>query len=232
MQTNKFQDRERIIDRVKKCLRLAKSNEPHEAAAALRQAQKLIAEHDLTEAEIAASEADTGTARAGRESRPNKWEVALANMIASTFGCEVIFATRWNMGFYGEYNFVGVAPNGSIAGYAFSVLKRQLVAARREYTRTTLKRCGPTSKTRRADGFCLGWVYSVERQAIALVCGERERQIVQAYVELNFGETTSVKPFSRGNGLSPRDRMNGWEEGEKARLHHGVGAQSGPALLR
>jgi len=44
--------REKLISRLKKCLALSASPEPHEAAAALRQAQKLMRELDLTEADL------------------------------------------------------------------------------------------------------------------------------------------------------------------------------------
>lgn len=36
---------QRILERIKKCLALSQSSEPHEAAAALRQAQKLMEMH-------------------------------------------------------------------------------------------------------------------------------------------------------------------------------------------
>ena len=45
-------DQEKIIDKIKKCLALAKSDNPHEAATALRQAQKLMEQHNLTEQDI------------------------------------------------------------------------------------------------------------------------------------------------------------------------------------
>ena len=47
---------DRIIDKVKKCIALSKSDNPHEAAAALRQAQALMRKHGIDEAGIAASE--------------------------------------------------------------------------------------------------------------------------------------------------------------------------------
>jgi hypothetical protein len=45
-------DREKAIDRIKKCLALSKSSNEHEAAAALRQAQKLMLAHGITDDEI------------------------------------------------------------------------------------------------------------------------------------------------------------------------------------
>ena len=48
---------EKILDKIKKCLALASSANEHEAAAALRQAQKLMQAHGLTDQDVAAAQA-------------------------------------------------------------------------------------------------------------------------------------------------------------------------------
>ena len=45
-------DRNKALDRIRKCLELSRSHEPHEAAAAIRQAQKLMEAHNITEKEL------------------------------------------------------------------------------------------------------------------------------------------------------------------------------------
>lgn len=45
-------DRDKLLDRVRKCLALSKSSNEHEAAAALRQAQKIMAAHGIDEDEV------------------------------------------------------------------------------------------------------------------------------------------------------------------------------------
>ena len=72
--------REKLISRLKKCLALSASPEPHEAAAALRQAQKLMRELDLTEADLLGLElADALVMRVGdaRGARAGVDEVAI-----------------------------------------------------------------------------------------------------------------------------------------------------------
>lgn len=49
-------DKSKALDKIKKCLALSKSSNPHEAAAALRQAQKLMHAHDITERELGAQQ--------------------------------------------------------------------------------------------------------------------------------------------------------------------------------
>lgn len=46
----------RVLEKIKKCLRLATSDNPAEAAAGLRQAQKLMAMHGLTQSDLELSE--------------------------------------------------------------------------------------------------------------------------------------------------------------------------------
>lgn len=45
-------DRDKALDRVRKCLELSSSPNPHEAAAAMRQAQKLMRQHSISEREL------------------------------------------------------------------------------------------------------------------------------------------------------------------------------------
>ncbi len=44
--------RDKALAKIKKCLALGRSTNPHEAAAAMRQAQKLMAEHGLNDTDV------------------------------------------------------------------------------------------------------------------------------------------------------------------------------------
>ncbi|MDR0701310.1 MAG: DUF2786 domain-containing protein [Azoarcus sp.] len=141
-----------ILDKIKKCLALAASDNPHEAAAALRQAQKMMAAHDLTEADVASSEVGEKSVNADARSRPSYWCTFLVHIVADAFHCKVVFSTL-----VGVWTFIGVGPDPIVAEYTFAVLLRQVKKSRADYIRTTLKRCTKT-KTKRADAFCLGYV--------------------------------------------------------------------------
>lgn len=86
--------RERIIDRVQKLLRLSTSNNPHESATAAAQAQRLITEHRLEEAELG----DVNAEPDGLEMRELfdipcvEWTMTLATANAHVNGC---IAQRW-----------------------------------------------------------------------------------------------------------------------------------------
>ena len=60
--------RDEALDKIKKCLALAASPEAHEAAAALRQAQKLMAQFGLTETDVTL--ADVGEVRQQAQNVP------------------------------------------------------------------------------------------------------------------------------------------------------------------
>lgn len=76
--------RDEALQKVKKCLALAASSEQHEAAAALRQAQKLMAAFGLSEVDV--SLADVSECQQKAPSAPLvRWEAALAHAIAEAF---------------------------------------------------------------------------------------------------------------------------------------------------
>lgn len=114
---------DKILDKIKKCLALASSANEHEAAAALRQAQKLMEQHGLTDQDVLASQASEAGAKAGAVTKPAQWEATLAARIANAFGCELVFSRRtWTTA---EWRFIGAGSAPEVATYAYQVLLRQ-----------------------------------------------------------------------------------------------------------
>jgi len=232
-------EKAKALDKIRKCLRLARSSNPHEAAAALRQAQALMREYGVDDAELLASEAREARARSRAARNPVDWEVMLANMIAACFGCEIIF--RGGLGLrgygaffrrnvqHGEYAFIGAGVHAEIAAYAFAVLLRQAARARAQYIATKLKRCGPASKTRRADEFCRYWTVAVNKKVAALVPTTQQALAVAAYRAKHYPSTLTSEGRERSAGQLA-DRLHGFTEGERARLHHGVGGSAAPQI--
>ena len=107
--------RDEALDKIKKCLALAASPEAHEAAAAMRQAQKLMAQFGLTETDVTL--ADVGEVRQQAQNVPVvRWEAALAGMVAGAFGCDMYTSTSLVLGQtlqfrrHRYYVFIGVGP--------------------------------------------------------------------------------------------------------------------------
>lgn len=228
-------NRDDAIKKIQKCLRLAKSANANEAATALRQAQKLMDEFDVDQVALDAAEAAEAFSGSGAKDRPARWEARLARVIGDVFACDIIFAPAWNRLKFeveGRWAFIGVGSHAEIASYAFDVLRRQAAKDRSAYIRGALKRCGPKAKTARADQFTEGWVIAVWHLAKALARTPAADAAVAAYTALHYPQTHSLVPRQRkANAASLRDRMNGFEEGQKAQLHHGVASPAAPAQL-
>ncbi len=230
-------DREKALEKIKKCLRLAKSSNEHEAAAALRQARKMMESLQLTDSDVLASEASEARAKAGAARKPVAWEARLVKVVADVLGCDVLFCgPSWNDSYFhgvrsGHWTFIGCGPSAQIAQHAFTVLQRRLKAARADYITGSLSRCGPASKRRRADDYCNGWVYAVRSKVEPLSISERDRSAITAYSERY--QTGSLKTLDRSAGSRrvSSDLVKGLAEGRKVDLRQPIqGAQTQTAI--
>lgn len=224
-------DRDIIIAKIKKCLALAASSNEHEAAIALRQAQRLMQQHGITDLDVEAADIQEEATRAGACTKPAKWECGLAVRVANAFDCQSYLRRGWS---FGEWVFVGAAPSGEIARYTFEVMFRQIKRQRAAYIKSALKRCGPTNRSRRADLFCEGWVMS----ATALIerfAGSAEKSArIAAYLEAKH----ELKPLAvinrnAGRKLAERDYSDlvaGEAAGRDAQLNRGVAGSERLAL--
>lgn len=226
-------NRDDILEKIRKCMALANSGSEHEAAAALRQAQKLMQLHQVSQAEMLAAGVGESKAKSGATARPASWESYLAGCIAAAFGCKLLFRSRWDEAWWA---FVGLPPANEVAAYSFEVLLRQALKARREFIAEALKRTKKKSnKTRRADLFSEGWVRAACAQVASLTPPEGAEEAIAAHMELkypNLGEL-STTDRNAGRNLSERDQdafRAGRSAGRGAQLHQGVGANK-PLML-
>jgi len=222
-------DRDKIIEKIKKCLRLAKSSNEHEAAAALRQAQKLMQAYGLSDLDVEHADIREECTRAGAKRTPAQWEAALVSVVARAFDCRPLFriARTPRMEKTGFWVFIGVEPSGEIASYAFEVLYRQIKLARKTYIQAALKGCTPKNRTRRADLFCNGWVWTVSEK-VGQFAGNISTQVrIAAYMERKHGNLEGVKPRNRNGGRSLSgheigDMLAGQIAGREAEINHGL----------
>lgn len=223
-------DKKTAINKIRKCLALAKSGEPHEAAAALRQAQKLMEQHGVEHPDLLAAGVAEEWTKSCSSKVPPRWEVALASVVAVAFGCDFIFSRRVNSAetrIVGGYVFICAAPAPEVASYTFTVLSRQLKKARVEYIRVALKR-HRKNKVAAADQFCVGWVRAV-RGLIASVAPTADLvKAIEAYKRANYAETTKLASRDRQlTGPRTRDHaVYGFIAGQHAQLNRGVGADT------
>jgi hypothetical protein len=230
----KPEEKERILDKIRKCMALATSAGEHEAAAALRQARALMAAHDISDLEMRAIDVDAKACRAGAVTNPPKWEAELASRLARIFGCRLIMIREdW---YTASWSFVGISPANDVAAYAFDVLFRQCKRAREAHIRDALKRCKRSTKTRRADLFCEGWICTATSHILPLESGPSSREAIDAYMDLNHASAGTLKPADRNAGrqLSEREYRSfaaGKHAGQSAQLNQGVGMAPAPKRL-
>lgn len=214
-------NRDQALSKIKKCLALAKSDNAHEAAAAMRQAQKLQAEHELTETDIELAGVNQTACSARTKSQP-VWETILANIIADNFGVEVIWRSTWiSIGWratkQAEVIFFGLGAAPQIAGYAWDVLSRQLAKARAAHIALQPKNCKPITRTARGDAFAQGWVNGVSEKLHDFAEPTAQKKLLlKNYKEAIWPKTAQFKPKDRtkGRNVSHNDSREGYMQGK------------------
>ena len=153
------QNNEKLLEKLKKLLALAKSDNPHEAALALQRAQKLMQAYNITQADLALSDIDESVSNywAAGSVNPPRYMLGLLDIIQVAFGVKSIIHSGFKpgVGFYGNKDRV------ELASYTWEVLARQLIAARKNYIGQQNKRIKNKTKTSRGDKFAEGWVLAV-----------------------------------------------------------------------
>lgn len=220
-------ERETAIQKIKKCLALSKSPNPHEAAAALRQAQKLMAAHQVDDVDIdlsCVSEHDTPLAVGAKSA----WLSLLAGTCAEAFGCQFIFKLG---GGDNRATFIGLHGAAQVASYAFDVLLRQVQRDRAHHITAQPKSCKRVTKIARGDAFALGWVRAaaalVERMAGSDAEQAARAALIAQYKQRQFKGLESFRPERRDlkGRVTPNSYLLGDAAGRAAELHNAVGAK-------
>ena len=221
--------KDEALQKIKKCLALASSPNAHEAAAALRQAQKLMQQFGLNELDIGLAD----VAECVQEARNVplvQWESRLANMVSIAFGCTVItrVGSKYLPGLklrrYRSWVFIGIGAAPEIASYAFDVLSRQCAKDRRAYIGRQSKNCKPKTKIARGDAYAEGWLDGVYAELESFAATPEQQAIVTRYMGQKYPNLTELASKDRitGKNITDNDWYLGKKAGSAARLKHGV----------
>lgn len=218
----------RILAKIKKLMAMVERGNPHESANALKKVQALMAEHQLSSEDVALSGIDTAKVSAANHSeRQPKWNGMLISVVKGAFGVEAVITASYVMGRTAvQVLFIGPADRVEIAGYVYTVLARQLKAARSQFIGTLSKRMKASTKTARADLFCEGWCNGVWHKVTALVPTEQENELVAQYMEKHYPNLETSQ--SRAAKATKRDQsasLLGWIAAKEVELNAGVGGQ-------
>lgn len=218
----------KVLDKIKKCLRLATSSNANEAATALKQAQKLMEMHGISPDDVAASDVDSQTTAAGAGKTPPTHIAMLVDLVCQAFGSKAVYSRymdvkSWSLRSCVE--FVGVGSSAEISAYAYHVLLRQLKRDRKAFLETLNKRLKKSTKVRRADIYCQGWVLAVSKNITPHKRSEAEENAVAKYKAKRWENIEKREANDRSKKARNHDHssfIDGQRDGEKVKLHQAV----------
>ena len=233
-------DKNQAIAKIKKCLALSRSAEVHEAAAAMRQAQKLMTQFDVEEREISLTDVHEVVVKS-RSVSVVRWQAWLARVCAESFGCDHFTQMKWattltSRGAWRRHRhwvFVGLNSAPSVAGYAYEVLARQCDLARKAHIAKQPKHCKPITKTVRGDTFAEGWVVGVCDLLDRFAQPAANHELLQLYMAERHPQMAEVaaRDAARGRRVDAGHFMHGHQAGQQAQLNRGVGGMPVQPML-
>ena len=215
-------DKDKIITKIQKCLRLSESGNANEAASALRQARGLMSKYGIREEEILNKEVAEAEANSGGYYNPPYWAVALSELIAQAFDSKAFISRKEEH--RAQFRFIGCGVNATVCAYAFTVLYRQLRRARREYMKT-LEIEDKHERVRQGNVFAQAWLFSVARTVAEFAGDAESHELIDDYVNEKYGKTME---FAREH-TSPEDKdydviLSGMRAADAVRLFRPVDA--------
>ncbi len=215
----------RIIERIKKLLRLSRSTNQHEAQLAMQRAVELAAKHRVS---IAAIDPDDDARVVTHKRRP---EPRLAFEKKRAAGIVQAFFDVTVIRFPDHLKIVGYAPDIEIAEYAYEFLVAACRCCLARYRRELADDGKKLTRTRRynfIDGFMRGIADSLSKltefkdggNTYALVLSTRGLQARNQYVATRWslGRTRNPKFRTTNEAL-----VSGWLQGKQTRIHRPVG---------
>lgn len=219
------EQKNRMMDRLKKLLALSRSANEHEAAAAMSKAQELmrelaISEDDLELTDYAAIEADAFLVRPGF--KIPVYVSMLRALITKAFGCTGVWDEQR---IKYKLTWLGQKSKADVSAYSWEVLARLLKTKRTQYKFTALLGAHtPGKREALADTYCEGWVAGVSNNIIAEHLSDKEQRLLSLFLKQKFPHTEDMK--KRGTGLTGSEVNTayaaGIKEGRKTHLHAGV----------
>lgn len=194
-------DTKRIIEKIKKCMALGKSSNVHEAAAAMRQAQKMMEQYGLTEDDIEGSnygnEAVECPIQAGKKVPVHL--NAFVNLIIKAFQVKAVIERNLRVSDYSfRIRYFGPTHRVATAAYAHAVIFRAMESAWREHLKNN-----PSWKGVRGArlSFMLGWLDEISSKVEAIGWPAEEEARTELMVDRYYGKSL-VKASGKSRQVS------------------------------
>lgn len=221
-------ERQKVLDKISKCLRLSASCNPNEAASALRQARNLMKKYHVTDDQIQALLVEEDSAYSGSEFNPPFWALGLSDIVARAFDCQAFISRRF--GQQPEHRFIGMDCSPSIATYTFTVLYRKLEQTRAAFMQDNMG-VDEAENARRGDVFAQAWLYRVAGKVTEFVVNPATQAAVKRYVREKYGDTVEFIQ----NPVAPEmadyeDILSGMKAAEDVALYRCMSVRAYPFL--
>ncbi len=202
------EERMKLMEKIKKCLALSKSPEPHEAAAAMRQAQKMMERLGVTEDDVDGIQIEEVLIKTREGFGKCVFVAHLATLIRDTFGVAWVklqnpgSANRLNVSYFGQKGRV------QLAEYTHRVVQRAVDAAWATHLERNPHHKGDGGKR---QSFRMGWLAAIKSQVTAMEITEREKNALDRYGKRVFdlvvtpGRKMSIKPDAWHSGKAAAD---------------------------
>lgn len=212
----------RIMDKIAKLLALAQSSNPNEAAIALARAQKLMAEHQVSQRDVSFSSMGEKTESIPTILRDRQLYTRLGNLIARAFGVGHFFNFKNNR--ITAVTFLGDLARVEGATYAFTVVARQAAIAKKEYVaqlkqelyeslladfpslrakKISLKdiwQGAPEIKSmhqgvmrRKIKAYLHGWLIAVDTKITDFALSDEEYELLMDYTHTHYPNLTTMR---------------------------------------
>lgn len=182
---------EGIISKIEKCLRLSKSSEPHEAAAALRQAQKLMQQYQITEDDLVGNKVHSTlviTTEPAQDRIP-MYLVYLYNLVIRACGVDVVLERPVHgKGHRLAFRYFAVSQRSQLAAHAHVVCTR---AMDKDWRAHLAKHPELYDARGARAGFRIGWILAVEKQVMEFGLTDDEAEITRKAIAKHYGEPLS-----------------------------------------
>ncbi|MDH5409479.1 MAG: DUF2786 domain-containing protein [Gammaproteobacteria bacterium] len=217
-------DKDKVIEKICKCLALSESCNPNEAAAAIRQAQGLMKKYGISENQIITSNVKEAAVSSGTNSKPPFWALALAEVIAKSFACKIFISSK--EGQNREFRFIGLGQSPLICSYTFRVLHRRLKRSRKEFIQT-LDIDSKPEKTRRGDVFAQAWLFRITQLVNDFADTQESSETIEEYLKQSYGELgeLSASPKEMDNP-DYEDILSGMRAAHEVKLYNPIEEQS------
>ena len=216
-------DKQKIIDKIKKCLALSKSSNANEAATALRQAQKMMDAHGLSDLDIElGSYSDDAVDVPIQKNKKTPLVLQmLLHVIKKAFNVRCVIEDRIGISDVSyRIRYFGPTHRVTMAAYAHEVVYRAMENAWKEF----LKEYPHVRGQRGArSSFQVGWLEEVAVKVEAIGFPEEELAATQALMDRHYGRELQKSKVSK-MGLYGQIRGEGRSAAKDFSLHRPMDA--------